>query len=304
MRSPLYTPNFYDRGRELTESSAREIVPLLLSAIPARSVCDVGCGTGTWLSEFMKHGVTDVTGLDGAYVPRSLLEIPEQNFLTVDLRDCEVCRVVGRRVDLALSLEVAEHLPRERAADFVAELVSLAPVVAFSAAIPGQGGVGHINEQWQDYWARLFRERGYEVFDAIRPRIWARQNIAYWYKQNLLIYCASAYTARLSGLVVSSGPLQTVHPDAWLYQCHPNLKPLLREVWSAILSAVARRAPFVRPASPARVLPSAWHPEFDGRMTDSPIIDRQPREDRELDAVEGGREAACGDQRRADRRQR
>ena len=46
----------------------------------------------------------------------------------------------GRTYDLAICVEYAEHLPEARAASFIGDLTKLAPAIAFSAAIPGQGG--------------------------------------------------------------------------------------------------------------------------------------------------------------------
>ena len=89
---------------------------------------------------------------------------------------------------MAISLEVAEHLPETAAAGFVASLCRHADVVLFSAAIPAQGGDNHINEQWQSYWAKLFAQEGFEVFDLVRPRFWSEGRIPFWYRQNMLLY--------------------------------------------------------------------------------------------------------------------
>ena len=95
--------------------------------------------------------------------------------------------VLYERHDLALSLEVAEHLPEARAASFVGELCELAPVVVFSAAVPGQGGTGHVNEQWAEYWARLFERNGFHVSAALRWRFWNNSSVENWYRQNILV---------------------------------------------------------------------------------------------------------------------
>ena len=132
-------------------------------------VVDVGCGHGTWLAAFQECGITDLTGIDGPWVKTEDILINATQYRSFDLAqpfDLE------RRFDLALSLEVAEHLAPASASSFVDSLVRLAPVVLFAAAIPGQGGVMHVNEQWPGYWVALFNERGYVAIDAIRPQIW------------------------------------------------------------------------------------------------------------------------------------
>lgn len=175
----------YFSAQKETLRSARAVVPRIAEMVQPRSVVDVGCGIGVWLSGFVELGVTDIIGVDGAYVPRDLLVIPQDRFRAADLTQP---LQLGRTFDVALSLEVAEHLPGEVAGAFVASLTSLAPVVIFSAAIPIQGGRGHVNEQWQTYWARLFGEQGFVAVDAIRPEIWTCRDVDWWYRQNTIVY--------------------------------------------------------------------------------------------------------------------
>src|ERR1039458_216669 len=40
----------------------------------------IGCGDGTWLSVFRKLAVDDILGIDGDYVTRDLLQIPQDRF--------------------------------------------------------------------------------------------------------------------------------------------------------------------------------------------------------------------------------
>ena len=124
----VYTDHFYLRQRDGSRRSAAAIIPLVLDLVPARSVVDVGCGVGTWLSVFIDRGVADVLGVDGGYVDRALLEIRPERFIAADLR--KPLRS-GRAFDLAVSLEVAEHLPAECAATFVGthKLGSCRPVL-------------------------------------------------------------------------------------------------------------------------------------------------------------------------------
>jgi hypothetical protein len=98
-----------------------------------------------------------VQGFDGAWVQEADLEIPANDFTPCDLATV-VPGALGSsgRYDLMLSLEVAEHLPANAGPSFVATLCALGDVVLFSAAIPHQGGVNHINETWPGYWNALF----------------------------------------------------------------------------------------------------------------------------------------------------
>lgn len=90
--------------------------------------------------------------------------------------------------DLALSCEVGEHLSEARADGFVADLCASAPRVLFGAAIPGQGGSSHINEQWQSYWAKKFISNGYTPIDVVRPQVVDCDDVLGWYKNNPILY--------------------------------------------------------------------------------------------------------------------
>lgn len=187
-----YTEGFYNVQKEGSRRSAEAIIPLVLDLIQPESVVDVGCGVGTWLSVFQKLGVEDVLGIDGEYIDRSMLEIPQEQFLAFDLtRPIEI----DRQFDLVVSLEVAEHLPKRCAKTFVESLTKLGPIILFSAAIPFQGGTCHVNEQWPDYWANYFRENGYEVIDCIRKKLWNNDQVEWWYAQNMLVFSRKDYLA-------------------------------------------------------------------------------------------------------------
>ncbi|MBP2637396.1 MAG: hypothetical protein H6Q72_3303 [Firmicutes bacterium] len=181
----VYSSDFYKNQMNGSLASANSIVPLLIEYVNPKSVVDVGCGVGTWLSVFEKCGV-EILGLDGEYVNKNLLCIAADCFVPTNLEQVIACDQV---FDLAISLEVAEHLSESRAPSFIQELTSLSPVVVFSAAIPKQGGVNHINEKWQSYWVNLFGQYRYLPIDCIRPRVWNCSDIKFWYRQNIILFC-------------------------------------------------------------------------------------------------------------------
>jgi len=129
--------------------SAEAIVPHVIRLTQPGSVVDVGCGTGTWLSVFKRHGIEEICGIDGDYVERTNLEIPSKCFIAADLKQSVS---MSQKFDLVVSIEVAEHIPPQNANVYIESLVGLGPVILFSAAIPFQGGIEHVNEQWPDYW--------------------------------------------------------------------------------------------------------------------------------------------------------
>jgi SAM-dependent methyltransferase len=181
----LYKDRSYSARDKLTRQSAEVIVPIVLDIIPVLSAVDVGCGVGTWLSVFQKYGVKEIFGIEGNWVPKKYLVIEEKNFLNHDLNKP---LKLGKKFDLAISLEVAEHIPASNTLLFIDTLTSLAPAILFSAAIPGQGGIGHVNEQWPDYWVEMFGKKGYESVDIIRRKIWNEKRVAWWYAQNTLLF--------------------------------------------------------------------------------------------------------------------
>lgn len=185
-------PEFDDTDDALRSSleSARIVLPLVLDLIKAKSIVDVGCWTGAWLAVARELGVEDILGVDSEYIERTELKFPPEQFLAFDLRER---LILDRRFDLAISVEVAEHLPGSSAVPFAEGLMSLAPVVLFSAAVPYQGGSGHMNPQWPSYWIDIFAPRGWEVIDCIRPMVWVDPGVAYWYAQNLLLFLSSEW---------------------------------------------------------------------------------------------------------------
>lgn len=216
--SPIYTNEFYRTRQAQTWKAASRIVPKVCEMIQPTSVVDVGCGTGEFLAMFQEHGVDDILGIDGAYVQRNLLVIPQESFRPFDLHQPIM---LDRTYDLVVCLEVAEHLSPRSAGDFIASLTRMGSIVLFSAAIPYQGGNGHLNEQWPEYWADLFKQCGFVPVDAFRRRIWHDREIPYWYRQNMLFFCTEEFLAGNEKLVqaykaTNSDALSMVHPEPYL----------------------------------------------------------------------------------------
>ena len=119
-----YSQEFYANRYANTVHSAQTILGILLDRIPpVHSAVDIGCGVGAWLSVLRDQGVEVVQGVDGPWVDQNLLAIPRDCFKQLDLSSAAV--ELPRRYDLAISLEVAEHLPAARAGEFVSSLTAL-----------------------------------------------------------------------------------------------------------------------------------------------------------------------------------
>jgi SAM-dependent methyltransferase len=231
METPVYNDQFFRELQAGAIRSAREIVPLIMELLHPSSILDVGCGNGTWLSVFSEHGVRDFLGVDGDYVRRDMLLIPTERFSAQDLE---------RSFDLALSVEVGEHLNAAVAQSFVDSLVRHAPAVFFSAAVPFQGGGHHVNEQWPEYWSRLFEARGYLPVDCIRPTVWTNDKVEWWYAQNMLLFAQRTYIEARPVLRTAFDrthprALSIVHPRNYLSKA-VQAKSLNRENVSQLVS--------------------------------------------------------------------
>ena len=186
--SMTYDDIFYFENRAGSVMSARAILSTLLPHLECRSMVDFGCGTGTWLWVAHSFGVESIRGLDGDYVPPRQLMIPQDCFCAVDLEEPVV---LEKKYDLAISMEVAEHLHKESADKFVESLCNAADTILFSAAHPGQGGDGHINEQPMTYWTSKFGKHGFLPVE-IRQLFEGNEDIESWYRENIVLYVREA----------------------------------------------------------------------------------------------------------------
>jgi len=167
---------------EWVRSSALKILPWV--DIEKKSIVDFGCGRGDWLRFAKELGASRILGLDTFALEKFQIDIPiEYVNLTEPVR-------LPDHWDVAMCLEVGEHLPETAAATLVQSLVNAAPLVLFSAAAPGQGGVHHINEQPPEFWYDLFRIYDYQCFD-FRDEIWTDEDIEPWYRMGTLIFAKS-----------------------------------------------------------------------------------------------------------------
>lgn len=197
-----YDVDFFDENIRVGLAAAEIVLPWVIEHTKALSVIDVGCGSGAWLSVAKTLGCA-VLGCDG-HVPDDQLLIEPHEFQRGDLTDGVTC--IG--YDLAMCLEVAEHLPQTSAANLVDGLCE-ARYVFWSAAIPGQRGVNHINEQWPSWWEPYFNAHGYFGSYDIRREFWGDQRIAGFYRQNFLMWAKPDDLAAAGFLRV----IDEVHPD-------------------------------------------------------------------------------------------
>jgi SAM-dependent methyltransferase len=212
-------------------SAARQILPFLLELKSVTSIIDIGCGTGTWLATARELGVEKILGIDGVNLNQDDLKIPIDNFINCDLT---TPINLNTKFDMLFCLEVAEHLPELNATAFVEMLTYHSDFIVFSAAIPGQDGQNHLNEQWPDYWQKLFFKYGYYPSEILRNYFWSNKDIEWWYRQNIIIYAPEKILTSLS-LDISEEVKSIIHPDLFKEKLHIIEKlhtVIQKELWA------------------------------------------------------------------------
>ena len=186
----IYDREFYEESVETAAvRSAGRIAGTIIEEFDPTTVIDVGCGTGALLASLRDRGCR-VHGLEYA---EAALEFCRSRGLDVRKFDLERDDLDDQRVyDVAISMEVAEHLPEDAAARYTDLLTRVSRIVVFTAAPPGQGGTDHVNEQPAAYWTVKFRERGFQHAED-QSRQWRDRwrkagDVERWYYQNLMIF--------------------------------------------------------------------------------------------------------------------
>jgi SAM-dependent methyltransferase len=238
-----YDAGFYEMLDRTSRESARVVVPVVMELLSPSSILDFGCGRGAWLAEFCENGVQKTKGVDGDFVNRDQLLIDRSDFAVIDLSKPFA---LDDKYDLAVCLEVAEHLPASMAKTLVSQLTKSSPAVLFSAAIPGQGGTHHVNEQWHFYWHTLFANMNYDCFDVLRPQLFQDERVSGWFRQNIFVYAqrGTSIATRLKELHGSQSPtLVPISPHILLqYSSVTGLISCLRSaIWRAVKNRVVNR---------------------------------------------------------------
>jgi SAM-dependent methyltransferase len=192
----MYDAEYYVEAEEHSRKASATISELIMADFKPRSVIDVGCGTGALLGALRDRGC-EVFGLEYAEAGLAFCRARKLNVRKFDLE--RETFDVGRTFDVAVSTEVAEHLPERCADRYVDLLTGAAPKIVFTAAFPGQGGTDHVNEQPASYWIAKFAARGFS-FEELRSQEWRRRwreaDIARWYWMNAMIFAKSDLTSR------------------------------------------------------------------------------------------------------------
>ena len=187
----IYNPIHFMRFHELAQENAPGVVRTLAKIFPsARRYIDVGSGTGVFAAEVQRAGLKAVACEHNVKGRKMALK---------DGVDCRPFNLLNEppaqldgSFDLAYCFEVAEHLPPELGERLVKYLAGLAPIVVFTAAHPGQGGTGHINEQPKSYWIERFEKAGMRHDPGLSQRVssgFEAEGVpGEWMIQNVLVF--------------------------------------------------------------------------------------------------------------------
>lgn len=187
----IYDRAYYERSADAKRVTMRHIADSIVRDASPGTLVDVGCGGGFLLSALDARGVACF----GLEYSQAGIDLCRSAGLDVRPFDLEHDTFAGYSFDVAVSMEVAEHLPASVADRFVDLLASLAPVVVFTAARPGQVGTDHVNEQPPEYWIERFAARGFAPHETLADtwqHEWERLGVIECYRRNLMVFSRTA----------------------------------------------------------------------------------------------------------------
>ena len=172
----------YDQIESEEKPFANRLATWIKENINPKKVVDIGCGPGTYVYSLRDNGINaygyDIDDrVDGKdYLKKlSLFEINDKS-------DVVICLEVAEHIETSLSDSIVDSIIRN---------VNDDGIIIWTAAIPGQGGVGHINCQKKEYWEEKFISRGFHRDCAIESNLleYIRSGpYMGWFLQNLMVF--------------------------------------------------------------------------------------------------------------------
>lgn len=164
----------------ITDESLLNAIIEFLYVRNAKYVADFGCGKGYYVEELRKCGIF-CFGFDSNP--------------NLSLFDCEHCMELDLSVkqelltfDWVISLDVGEHIEKEFEWTFIHNIhCANKHGVIISWAIPGQTGIGHVNEQPNSYIIREFRRKGYKYLKKESMKLRQAATLP-WFKKTIMVF--------------------------------------------------------------------------------------------------------------------
>ncbi len=184
----MYDLDYYDQINQEEAEQANRLADILNWIYKPKSVLDIGSATGLYLKPYLDIGIK-VTGVDFSIsaVSAEVLKIPRKMIKTADITKTPI----GVKADLTLCIEVMEHIDAEHAEISIHNIAKTTDTIFFTAAQPGQGGVGHINCQPKEYWDTFFTNEGFVRDNLDEEYIRILMNAGYrmgWLINNLMVF--------------------------------------------------------------------------------------------------------------------
>jgi glycosyltransferase involved in cell wall biosynthesis len=166
---------------------ARSIAKWIKDTIKPKNVLDIGCGPGTYVEELIAEGV-DAFGID-----------IDDRVEGKDYLSKESIFDTKRTADTVMTFEVLEHIDpayADQEVDALYNAIESGGTLIFTAAQPGQGGVGHINCRKKEYWGKKLVAKGL-VFDealtsditkALLENRYNQENYMGWFVNNVMVF--------------------------------------------------------------------------------------------------------------------
>ena len=217
-----YINNFYNgslkHDLQNNQYSACKYLKVVKQVIKINSIIDFGAGTGAWLHAAKSLGIDKLFGIEKHYQ----IDIKGAKILKQNVFD-----KVDFRADIAVSVEVGEHILPEKSSTFIDVITSSSDIVIFGAANTHQSGDAHINCREVGFWKNLFKNRGFKLVDLFRQQFWNCRKINKAYVQNIFLYVKreSKYSSAFSSIPLLDIP----HPEIInphqinKYRSHPIL---------------------------------------------------------------------------------
>lgn len=236
-------PDFWVFGDiEKRKANAHKVLKPVFNilGVPA-SLLDIGGGAGSWCATAKDLGVQRVCLVDACPPNQVIPELSHDEQVQANL---EAGIPNMGRFDLAICIEVIEHLTDDAANRLIGQMASCTNFVLFSAAIPGQGGIGHISERFHDYWHAKFSLFQFETYDVVRPMLISSSDIASIHRQNLFLYAKKGCAHSLADLPQICEDMELIRAEHLksLYNKEPiDLRTALGAIPNALTRTIKRR---------------------------------------------------------------
>lgn len=150
----------YDAEGVIWHQHSNKLMVEILKQWPNKAVpvIDLGCGHNFY-GMVLKYLGYNAIGVDAA--PLRAVDI------VTDITDKPMLQsIFGLLKRNVISLEVGEHIPAEKADDYLDSITMFSGDIIMSWAVIGQAGVGHINCQNNEWVIKKMYLRGYKLSEA------------------------------------------------------------------------------------------------------------------------------------------